>query len=482
MSTSSVSGSGSIINVAGIVNSLIQVEQRPLGAINDKISTANVSISAMSDLKSAVDAAFAAASAIENPLLLSAKTVAVSDASVARVSVSDSSAANLGAISVAAVKLAEVQRSKLSLSGATATDVPLGAGSLQISIPAGSTLLAADERDAAFDPGAIDISNMTLADLRDRINEDFAGKLRADLVNTGVGAEPWVLVLTGSQTGDSADFDVSLDSTPVSAFQAAQSAEATVGGITVKSETNSFEQAIPGVKFELLKARTMNGIPGASDVSTLLTVSDNKAEITNKVTALATSFSALVQKIRTLSAPGSNTTKAGPLASNSGVLSLSSSIMASYSQGFRVSTPGVYTEADGSLIGTTVTVSGEAYTQLTWGHLGLELSRDGNVTVNSARLNEALNGRVGAALAGGFSSQLKSVLDSFRGVSGSMQTVLESMRGSVTNLQKDAEKTQARIDRMRAMYTAKYSALDAKLVSMRQQSSNVQSALAGLRA
>lgn len=147
-----------------------------------------------------------------------------------------------------------------------------------------------------------------------------------------------------------------------------------------------------------------------------------------------------------------------------------------------MSTPGVYTEADGSLIGTTVTVSGEAYTQLTWGHLGLELSRDGNVTVNSARLNEALNGRVGAALAGGFSSQLKSVLDSFRGVSGSMQTVLESMRGSVTNLQKDAEKTQARIDRMRAMYTAKYSALDAKLVSMRQQSSNVQSALAGLRA
>ena len=89
---------------------------------------------------------------------------------------------------------------------------------------------------------------------------------------------------------------------------------------------------------------------------------------------------------------------------------------------------------------------------------------------------------MGEAVAVGFTSELKTVLDSFRGPSGSMQTVLDSMRNNVTSLQKDAEKAQARVDRMRSMYLTKYSALDAKLVSMRQQSSNVQSALAGLRA
>jgi flagellar hook-associated protein 2 len=485
MSTSSVSGSGTVIDVSGIVNSLMQVEQRPLGLINTKIGAANVSISAMSELKAAVDAAYSAASAIEDPIMLSAKTATVSDASVARVTVTDSAAANVGAINVAAVKLAEAQRTSLALPNAVSADAvlaPIGSGTLEISIGVESTLLSEDERSIGHSPGAIDITNKTLEEIRDQINEDFAGMIRADLVNTGYGDEPWRLVLTGAQTGASATFSVSYEAATVAPFQAAQSAEATVGGILVKSETNVFEEAIPGVKIELLKAQTMNGVTGSSAVNTTLTVGDNKAEVTTKINAFASSFSALIQKIRTLSKPGSENSKPGPLSSNSGVLSLSSSIMASYAQGFRASVAGVFTESDGSLIGRTVTVSGVDYTQLSWAHLGLELSREGSISVNSSRLATALSGKVGEAIAGGFVSELKTVLNSFRGVSGSMQNVLESMRNSVSNLQKDADKAQARIDRMRAMYLAKYSALDAKLVSMRQTSSNVQAALAGLSA
>lgn len=485
MSTSSVTGSGSIINVAGIVNNLMQVEQRPLSAINDKINTANVSISAMSDLKSMVDSTYSAVSALENPLLFGAKTAAVTDSALAKVSVVDSSAANVGAISISALKLAEVQRTKLSLPNAQTPDSvlePLNGGALQITVPQDSTLLAEADRATGFDPGVIDTSGMTLAQVRDRINEDFKGKLRADLVNTGVGTTPWVLVLTGAQTGSSASFNVSYESAAVSAFQPAQSAEALIGGITVKSETNVFKEAVPGVRVELLKARTMNGVTASAEVGAVLTVSDNKTEITSKVNALASSFSALVQKIRTLSAPGSNTTKPGPLASNAGVLGLSSGVMSAYSLGFRLSTPGVVTETDGRALGQTVDVSGVSYTQLSWAQLGLELGRDGNVTLDSARLNEALSGKVGEAMVGGFTSNLKSVLDSFRGVSGSIQNVLENMKSNVNSLKSDAEKAQARIDRLRTTYTAKYAALDSKLVSMRQQSSNVQSALAGLRA
>jgi flagellar capping protein FliD len=63
-----------------------------------------------------------------------------------------------------------------------------------------------------------------------------------------------------------------------------------------------------------------------------------------------------------------------------------------------------------------------------------------------------------------------------------MQNVLDSMRTNVTNLQGDQTKTQARIDRLRSSYLAKYAALDAKLVQMRQQSSSVQASLAGIRA
>jgi len=236
------------------------------------------------------------------------------------------------------------------------------------------------------------------------------------------------------------------------------------------------------VRIELLKARIMSGHNGGTDLTTTVSVGDNKAAITAKVQALATAFTNLVLKIRALTKSGTPDAKAAPLASNSGVLSLSSSVMAAYSQGFRVNVPGVWQENDGTLVGRTVYEAGESYTQLSWAHLGMELGRDGTITVDSSRLTAALEGKVGLAIAGGFGSSLKTVLNSFKGISGSMQNVLDSMRTNVTNLQGDQTKTQARIDRLRSSYLAKYAALDAKLVQMRQQSSSVQASLAGIRA
>jgi len=495
MSTSSVSGSGTVIDVQGIVNSLMQVEQRPLAAINDKIKAANVSISAMSDLKSMVDSAYAASSAVEDPMMLSAKTISLSDTSIAKATVTSSSDATLGSILVKSLRLAEAQKTKLMIPGATtasATLNPPGTGNLLIEIPANSSLLSEDELDAGSGPIEFNLTNQSLEDIRDAINADerLSGKVRADLVNTGVGPEPWVLVLTGSKTGASASFSTTYMGTPITTavgsngqvIQQPLAALAQVGGISVQSETNVFEQAIPGIRIELLKARTMSGVDGGTDLNTTVAVSDNKSAITSKVTALATAFTNLVLKIRALTKSGTPDAKAGPLASNSGVLSLSSSVMAAYSQGFRVNVPGVWQESDGTLIGRTVYEAGESYTQLSWAHLGMELGRDGAVSVDASRLATALEGKVGLAIAGGFVSSLKTVLNTFRGVSGSMQNVLDSMRTNVTNLQNDQEKSQARIDRLRSAYLARYSGLDAKLVQMRQTSSSVQASLASLRA
>jgi flagellar hook-associated protein 2 len=495
MSTSSVSGSGTVIDVQGIVNNLMQVEQRPLSVITDKIKAANVSISAMSDLKSMVDAAYAAAAAVEDPIMLSAKTINVSDTSIVKATVTSAADASRGSILVKSLRQAEAQKTKIVIPGAESSSSmlnPPGTGNLVIEIPANSTLLGDDELATGSGPIEFNLANQSLEDIRDAINGDerLQGKVRADLVNTGVGSEPWVLVLTGSKTGASAGFTSTYMGTPITTsagssgqvIQAPLAALAQVGGVEVQSETNVFENAMPGVRIELLKARIMSGVDGGTDLTSTLAVGDNKAAITAKVQTLATAFTNLVLKIRSLSKSGTPDSKAGPLASNSGVLSLSSSVMAAYSQGFRVNVPGVWQESDGTLIGRTVYEAGESYTQLSWAHLGMELGRDGSISVDSSRLAAALEGKVGLAIAGGFGSSLKSVLNSFRGISGSMQSVLDSMRTNVSNLQSDQTKSQQRIDRLRSSYLAKYSALDAKLVQMRQTSSSVQSALAGLRA
>jgi len=117
MSTSSVSGSGTVIDVQGIVNSLMQVEQRPLASINEKIKSANVSISALSELKSMVDTAYAASSAVEDPIMLSGKTISVSDAALAKATVTSNADASLGSIVVKSVRLAEAQKNQACDSG-----------------------------------------------------------------------------------------------------------------------------------------------------------------------------------------------------------------------------------------------------------------------------------------------------------------------------------------------------------------------------
>lgn len=66
MSTSNIS-SGQMINVQQIVSGLMAVEQRPLSVVKTRISDVNVQISSVSQIKSLVDAAHAAAKAIEDP-------------------------------------------------------------------------------------------------------------------------------------------------------------------------------------------------------------------------------------------------------------------------------------------------------------------------------------------------------------------------------------------------------------------------------
>lgn len=501
MSTSAVGSSGSMINVSGIVAQLMQIEQRPLEMVKSKISSANVSISAMSDLKSSVDSVYSKVAAVEDSLTWSAKAVSVDQSTVLSASVSSANAASIGSVQVSGARLATAQRTvfgnfnpaannaSLGYLGFTDADTALsgfgGSGELKITIPDDSSLLVAADNGVG-DEYTFPLNGYTLTEIRDSVNETLAGKVRADLVNAG-GSKGWVLVLTGAKIGASATFTASFDTqeshtsaTPPVAnpqtVQSAQNASATVGGIAVESETNTFENALPGLKFELRTAQA------SGEVATI-TVTDNAEKLKSNIKDFASSFSELIKKIRTLSRPKTENASAGPLASNSGVLSLSSGLMSAYGLGIRLNTSGSWADSSGNQIGqTTLDRSGQLYTQFSWALLGLDLGRDGTISVDETKLSNALSGKVGEALAGGFSSNLKTLLGTFRGTTGTVQNVIDSMRSTVSNLQNDQEKVQARIDRLRASYTAKYAALDAKLVSMNQTSSNVRSALAGLSA
>jgi len=492
MSTSSVS-SGSTIDVNSIVNNLMKVESRPLQVVSTKISAANVSISAMGEIKSLADAAFTAVSGIEDQIFLAGKAVSVGDGSVVKASVTSPSLAGVGEVTIENTRMAAVQRSTFSGFTSITEAMGVGNGSLTIDINAGSTLLSSGDSPVSL---AIDLQGKTLAEVRDEVNEneDLRGKVRAVLVNTGTGNNPWVLQLVGSTTGSNASFSavwsadddvdggitstdggLTVGSGPT--FNAAGTganpipvnARATINGIVIESQTNVFTDAAPGLRLEILKA---------SPAGTTALVSDNRGELQAKVKRFASAYSDLLAKIATATKPGSDSSKPGPLAGNSGVLALSSRLSFAYGQGITLAGGRAWSNSEGS---PALDINGNPI-PIRWSQLGLSVQRDGSVSLNESELAAALSGPLGQSMLLGFSSSIKTTLGTFRGGTGSLTTTIQAMQSTVSSLKNDQDKIQDRLERTRTSLIAKYSALDAKLSQMSQLRSNLSSALAGLSA
>jgi len=493
MSTSSVS-SGSMIDVNSIVNNLMQVEARPLQVVSTKISAANVSISAMGEVKSLVDAAYAAASAVEDQLFLTGKSVSIGDSSIVKANVVSSSLAGVGEVTITDTQMATVQRS--TFSGFSSATVAMGfgsAGKLEIDIASGSTLLDDNEPSVSV---LIELEGKSLTEVRDDINKSAAleGKVRAVLVNTGSGTNPWVLQLIGSTTGTNAGFSAvwtsdsdvdgaitstdggatpgtgpAVNASGTGANPTPGNARATINGIVIESQTNVFEDAAPGLRLEILKT---------SVTGTAALVSDNRTELQGRVKRFATAYSDLLRKIKEATKPGTDSTKAGPLAGNSGVLGLSSQLFSAYVQGVTLTGGRTWANSDG----TPALDSNNRPLPIRWSQLGLSIQRDGSLSLNESELASALSGPLGQSMMLGFSSTIKTSLDSFRGGGGSLSTTIQAMQTTISSLRNDQGKIQDRLQRTRTSLVAKYAALDAKLTQMNQLSGNLRSALAGLSA
>jgi flagellar hook-associated protein 2 len=466
MSTSALSGSGSVIDVRGIVKQLMEVEARPLAAARQRVSAADVSISAMSEVRSIVDKAATSSKAIEDSLMLSGKSVKSSDAALIPATVSTAALASAGSYTVSNTVVGKVQRT--AFAGFADATTTFGSGVLDIT---GISSDFGSVSDQSFD-----LNGKTLEQLRDEINDDadLTGLITASIVNTMDGSNNYVLLISGTKTGSTATFTATmtgqtasnLDSaSPPGLSQAAGNASAVVNGITVYSKENTFTEAIGGLSFSVTKTDATS--------STTLTVTDNRATLKDRLKTFAADLTNLNQKLATLTKPGSKSQKAGPLSGNSAILSLGLALSVKYSEGFRI------------------TAGSGLNNSYTWSELGLEVNRDGAVTVRDADLSTAIDGvssrsgvdkRIGVEMLSGFTSAIRETLDSFRGVSGTVQSSIDILNISRSRLSANADDIERKLERTQKSLLMKYSALDSKLASMNQLGSNLRASLAGLSA
>ena len=306
-STSATSTSG--IDVNSIVTQLMQVESRPLQAMQAKQSALQAKISAFGSLKSAYSAIGDAAAKLEAPNAF--KAVSTSSSDPATVSATAAPGTGSGSYSIQVTQLAQSQ--KLASGAFAALDSPVGTGTLNIQFGTFATGSFTANGEKAALSVAIGAGQNSLTGVRDAINRAGAG-IRASIVNDGTGFR---LAMTSTDSGVAnslritvADDDANhLDNAGLSQLaydpagtagagrnleqkSAALDANLSIDGLAVVKSGNTITDALPGVTLTLSKLTT--GTP------VTVSVSPDASSVKNALDALVASFNSFQSSVRNL--------------------------------------------------------------------------------------------------------------------------------------------------------------------------------------
>ncbi|XKH01318.1 flagellar filament capping protein FliD [Marinobacter nauticus] len=305
MASISSLGAGSGLFTNDLVNQLVEAERAPTETrLNRREAETQAKISAFGRIRSALEALQGPMEALSQSDSMKAYTSSSSNEGVVGVSL-DSSAANRGSYSVDVQQLARAQ-SLASTEMADRDTTAMGTGTLTLNVGGTATDIT------------IDSSNNTLQGMADAINDAGAG-VSAGIVDTGSG---YRLVLSSDESGTANEITMSVadddgnntDTSGLSQFVfdgttsnmeetvSAKDAILDVNGITVTRSTNTIENVVDGVTFNVSSTGT----------STVKVESDPGA-VADKVQGFVDKFNALQDQIKSVAGYDSTSEKGGIL-------------------------------------------------------------------------------------------------------------------------------------------------------------------------
>lgn len=310
----------------------------------------------------------------------------------------------------------------------------------------------------------IDDTNNSLTGIMQAINATNTGVspsgVSATIINDG---DEFRLVLTGASVNDKS---ISLDATGLNSgtgtytnpslgapVQTAQQARIEVDGIEIKSDTNSFSEAIPGVSLVLTKA------DGGSE-ATNLTVNLDEAGVKKKIQDFVSAYNGAIAFVTSQSAYGDKSS--GVLGSDSGLNMIKRRL-----QGLLVNPVGA---------GSIKTLS----------ELGFETQKDGTVKLNDSKLSKALSenpaavetllvgekGQDGRVSTKGIATQFKDYLEGVTdGVDGFFVGRKKSIDSTIKKLDTGIERVEARLEQRQKSLTDQFTAMEKLVSALNSQSS-----------
>ena len=431
-------GIGSGLDVNSIVTQLVELERRPIAALQEKKTKLNTQLSSFGLLQSYTANVQSVAAQLGKADFWT-KSIASSSDSTAVAATALASAVP-ASYSVEVLSLASAQ--SLSTAAGAITDASnMGAGTLTIT--RGTTAL----------PITI-VNGTSLAAVRDQINAAKAG-VTAAIIQDGSGPR---LVFSGSDTGTANAVSIA-----VSGATGQLTALSYPGGMTQDRPAANASLRINGLQISSAKNNLSGAVDGLNLTLARVTTSPVQVSVANDTSAMKKGINDFVSAYNEVSRYLSTQTKYDEASKVAGAL-----------QGDR-SAVGMLNQLRSTLQQTST--ASTVYQRLS--DLGLALQRDGTIKLDNTKLDAALVNpaelsRAFTTVQTGFGQRFKALSDSVLGTEGLLTTRTNGLRDSISRNDKDQKRLEERVARVQERLTRQYSALDNSLNSLNGLGSYVQ--------
>jgi flagellar hook-associated protein 2 len=456
-----------------MIEQLLELQQRPIFKLQQQESAYQVELSAYGSLKGILDDLKSAMEALDSVNNLTRFTASSSNTDLLSVSVGEN--ARLGSYDIKVQQLAKPHKlmsNKDELSpedGAFSAGEKVGAGSIHLKVGTSSTV---DIEVSATD---------TIEDVAQAINDAEAG-VRAAVIFDGTdyfltlaandtGAEN-IINLTVTDTGDSNDIDLSGLSRLVydpgvtenlSKTQDAADAIITVDGVVdIHRDTNVIDDVIEGLSI------TLESAPAAPDNEATITVRRDMDAVVSRITSFVDAYNEVLELIETHQSYDAGTETAGVLLGDATANSIHNRLKKMVTD----TIPGV-----------------ESIARLT--DLGIALNAQGQLEVNSATLNAALDDHFDDVLqfftqstegSEGFALRMVDVLDAILdSTDGTLAARTDGIQKSIDGIEEQVERIEMRNLAWETRIRAQFNALELLLSEFQTTGNYLSQQLTGMQ-
>ena len=463
MTSLSTPGIGSGLDVSGIVDKLVAIEQAPVDLLTKAKTTLQAKLSSFGLLKSYTTNLHDAVARLSAPSLWQQTSALTTDSSA--VSASSTASAQAGTYSVQVSQLAQAQ--SLASGVYASSTASVGTGTLKIELGSYGT---GNAFTGQTPPQSVDIvigaGEDSLESVRAKINAANAG-VTASIVKDASGAR---LAIQSKATGItnairiSVTADTALPALPTdppslaslaydpgtpAASQLTQTvepknAQATINGLVVTSTTNTFTDAIEGVSLNVAKVTT---------APVQIQVGPNNDAFKKVITDFVKAYNDINTYLTAQTKYDPDTKTAATLQGDGATLSLQRQLR------------------------SAITFPSSASTTFqTLSDLGIQVQSGGGLLVNDAKLTTALGNlsevskaftNAGSGASGdpsiGFAVRLEALTKALNNTDGAVSTRTAALRDSIKRNDDDVAALQARIAATKARLLQQYGSLDTKI-------------------